>query len=220
MGMKIEPEHRLLLDDTQRALGHALLRFQHLEHALKVVVTARFVANAPGETAHALKVRRDLVAVSPLGWLKEEFLAKYVKPEGASDDERELDKAAAKGHIAFRTSVTIPAQEHAALAAQLSIVHERRNVVVHHFFEMHDLHTAESCTNALEFLAETHQLLDTHSEEVIRYVRRLCEAQVELGKYLLLPDVMNSFLQALAPTKKKRRKKPSGSKQVEKIAPQ
>lgn len=165
------PEISPLQRDVQQALGRALLRLQHLEQVLKALVLPRFVSAAPSAAAVGFQKRTDEVMSSPLGWLKEELLAKYVRPEGTEADDMELDRAAQKGHLSFRLQISIPPQDHARLEQHLNIVHERRNRVVHHFLETFDLLTDESCESALHYLHETHQLLDAHQGEILAFAK-------------------------------------------------
>lgn len=211
--MSDEPEHLPIQRDVQRAIGRALLRLQHLEGVLKGLLVGRFVSGAPGQAEAGVKQRLELVRGSPLGWLKEELLGKYLQPEGVPADESELDKAAARGHIAFRFSVGLPAQDHASLAHHLSVVHERRNVVVHHFLDNFDLQSRESCTAALAYLEETHQLLDTHQGEVLQFAEWAAGLHQVMAKQLERPE-FTALLHAgreelVPPAKKKRRRRAS-----------
>lgn len=167
--MNNEPELSTLRRDVQRAIGHALLRFQHLERVLKGLLTGRFLSGASGQVEASAKLRLEQVMNSPLGWLKEELLKKYLHPQGNVADERELENAAARGHVAFRFHLELPLQEHANLSQHLSILHDRRNVVVHHFLDKFDLQTLDSCASALAYLQETHQLIDTHQGAVLQF---------------------------------------------------
>lgn len=209
--MSSEPEHLPLQRDVQRAIGRALLRFQHLERVLKGLLVGRFMSGAPGQAEVGAQQRQELVRSSPLGWLKEELLGKYLQPEGAPADESELDKAAARGHIAFRFSVGLPAQDHASLSRHLTVVHERRNVVVHHFLDNFDLQSRESCTAALAYLEETHQLLDTHQGEVLQFAEWAAGLHEVMARQLARPE-FTALLQAgreelATPAEKNRRKR-------------
>ena len=211
--MSDESEHLPVQRDVQCAIGRALLRFQHLEKVLKGLLVGRFVSGAPGQADAGAKQRLELVSSSPLGWLKEELLGRYLQPEGAPVDESELDKAAARGHIAFRVSVGLPAQDHASLSQHLSVVHERRNVLVHHFLDKFDLQTHEGCAAALAYLDETHELLDTHQGEVLRFAEWAAGLHQVMVRQLERPE-FTALLQAgrgeqAPPTKNKRRRRAS-----------
>lgn len=193
--MSSEPELLPLQRDVQRAIGRALLRFQHLERVLKGLVAGRFMSGAPGQAEASAKQRREQVMSSPLGWLKEELLGKYLHPQGHVADESELEKAAAKGHIAFRFNIEVPPEDHASLSQHLLVVHERRNVVVHHFLDNFDLQSRESCTAALMYLEETHRLLDTHQGEVLQFAEWAAGMNQVMARQLQAPQLA-AFLEA------------------------
>ncbi|RJP65765.1 MAG: hypothetical protein C4535_14580 [Comamonadaceae bacterium] len=208
--MSNEPELLPLQRDVQRAIGRALLRFQHLERVLKGLVAGRFTSAMPGQAEAAAKQRLEQVMNSPLGWLKEELLGKYLNPEGNVADESELDKAAARGHIAFRFNLEVPAQDHASLSQHLSVVHERRNVVVHHFLDTFDLQSRESCSAALAYLEETHQLLDTHQGEVLLFAEWAAKMNQVMARQLQGPEfaaLLQAGREELAPPPKKKRRR-------------
>ncbi len=153
------------------------------------------MSGAPGQAEASAKQRREQVMSSPLGWLKEELLGKYLHPQGHVADESELEKAAAKGHIAFRFNIEVPPEDHASLSQHLSVVHERRNVVVHHFLDNFDLQSRESCTAALTYLEETHQLLDTHQGEVLQFAEWAAGMNQVMARQLQAPQLAD-FLEA------------------------
>lgn len=169
--MRDQPDITELRRDVHHGLGRALLRFQHLEQTLKSLVVARFISVAPSAMCSGWQKRQEEVMTSPLGWLKEELLAKMVRPEGVEMNEAEMDNATKKGHAAFRFHISIPVEVHACIERHLAVVHERRNQVVHHFLDAFDMQTIESCEAAKEFLLESHVILDTHQEKVIDFAK-------------------------------------------------
>lgn len=208
--MSHDPKSQPLITDIQCALGRALLRCQHLERVLKALVVGRFISTAPGDMAAGTSKRQELVKGSPLGWLKEELLSKYLRIEGSAEDDSELDKAEAKGHLAFRFNIQVPHEMHTALSHDLSVVHQRRNQLVHHFLEKFDLQTTESCEAALKYLDETHQLFDAHISKVWEFARWAFEGHQIVAIHLQSPE----FQEALhakptpPPTKKDSRRSP------------
>lgn len=182
--MPDEPDIHVHQREVQRLLGRALLRFQHLEGLLKKLVLARFVSSGPQQVAARFQKRIDDVMASPLGWLKDELFEKYVQPEGTPSDESELDKAAAKGHMAFQSRLSIPPHEHNRLKESLSAVHSRRNQVVHHFLDLYDLQSVQCCQDAHVFLEETHRLLDLHQEEFLEFARLVSQVHGVVASFI------------------------------------
>lgn len=204
--MSHDPHSQSLLTDIHCSLGRALLRCQHLERMLKGLVSNRFVSLAPEDMKTGYEARQKLVKESPLGWLKEELLAKYLSIEGSAEDDREIDKAGEKGHFAFRLNIKVPPEMHAALSRDLTVVHERRNLLVHHFLDKFDLQTAEGGEASLAYLNETHQLLDTHLDNIWEFAKRAHEWHLMVATHLQSPE-FRAALHAKPPEPKKKRRK-------------
>lgn len=192
--MSGESEIQVHQREVQRLLGRALLRFQHLEGLLKKLVVVRFVSAGPQQIADGFKKRLDEVMASPLGWLKEELFEKYVRPEGVQPDESELDKAVAKGHMAFQNRLSIPQAEHKRLKESLSLVHSRRNQVVHHFLDQFDLQSVKCCQGAQDFLEETHRLLDLHQEEFLEFAKSVSHIHGAIASFMQTPEFGEALL--------------------------
>ena len=180
--------------NVHQGLGRALLRFQHLEQTLKNLVLPRFVSVAPTDIATAFNKRQDDVRSSPLGWLKEELLGKLVRPQGVEPDETEIDRAERKGHMAFRFFLSVPVEEHARIEHHLTVVHERRNHVVHHFLDAFDLQTMANCEAAAAYLDETHGLLDTHQNQVVDFARWAMQGLAQVAQAMQGPEFSAALL--------------------------
>lgn len=198
--------------EIQRELGRALLRFQQLEKVLKSLVVGRFLSAAPENLKMGLEGRTVEVMGSPLGWLKDELLEKYIRPQGVEVDEREIDKAEAKGHLAFRHQLNIPRADHNRLKEHLTAVHARRNLVVHHFLDSFDLKTLEGCRDAQVYLAETHDLLDVNQRGILEFAEWVAGVQGILAAFMKTPefrDVLFSAPEGASETKSERKRRPS-----------
>lgn len=210
--------------EVQRELGRALLRFQQLEKALKALVVGRFLSAAPENLKKGLEGRTVEVMGSPLGWLKDELLEKYVRPQGVEVDEREIDKAAAKGHLAFRHQLSIPHADHNRLKEHLTAVHARRNQVVHHFLDSFDLKTSEGCSDAQVYLAETHGLLDVNQKEILEFAEWVAGVQGILAGFMKTPEFRDALFSApegaseAKPKRKRPRSKQRGTTQQDSSA--
>lgn len=210
--MSHDPQSHSLLTDIHCLLGRALLRCQYLERMLKGLVVGRFVSLAPKDMKASYEARQKLVKESPLGWLKEELLAKYLSVEGSPEDDREINKAEDKGHFAFRLNIKIPPEMHAALSRDLTVVHERRNLLVHHFLDSFDLQTTEGCEASLTYLKETHQLLDTHLGNIWEFAKCAYEGHQMVAAHLQSPEFQAALhAKPPAPKKKRRKRKPAAA---------
>jgi hypothetical protein len=222
--MSDAPSVRPFQQEVQRELGRALLRFQQLENALKVLVVGRFASAIPENFEKGLEGRTVEVMGSPLGWLKDELLERYVRPQGAVVDEREIDKAAAKGHVAFRHQLSIPHADHSRLKEHLTAVHARRNQLVHHFLDSFDLKTPDSCRDAQAYLGETHRLLDINQKELLQLAEWVAGVQGVLARFMETPEFVDNMLPAPGgasetdPKRKRRRSKKKGTAQQDSTA--
>jgi hypothetical protein len=192
--MSDQPDLAELQRNVHLGLGRALLRFQHLEQTLKSLVLPRFVAVAPSDMPNGFQKRRAEVTSSPLGWLKEELLGKLIRPQGIELDESEMNRAERNGQFAFRLNLSVSIEEHSRIERHLTIVHGRRNRVVHHFLDDFDLQSNHSCEAAISFLEETHGLLDTHQGQVIEFAKWAMQGLAHMAQAMQGPEFFAALL--------------------------
>lgn len=213
---KVAPSPELVAQnrEVQRLLGRCLLRIQHVERVLKVIVAGHHVFGSGADTAEHMKRRAADVAKLGLGDLVDLLLEDVVhvpaeggNAEGDADlqpakkkskrsmsktallvqrQERGALKANGAGLPWFVTTVrlTTQAQEATAMGKRLQSLVKLRNRVVHHFSDEQDLRTVVGCENAIASLADAETLLLGHLEELKRWAASLAEAQ-EAGMRVL-----------------------------------
>lgn len=206
---KVAPSPELVVQnrEVQRLLGRCLIRIQHVERVLKVIVAGHHVFGSGADTAEHMKRRAADVAKLGLGDLVDLLLEDviHVPAEGCNADadadlrpakrksKRSMSKTAllvqrqARGALKangaglpwFVTTVrfTTQAQEATAMGKRLQALVKLRNRVVHHFSDEHDLRTLVGCDKAIALLAEAETHLMGHLEELQRWAASLAEAQ-------------------------------------------
>ena len=186
--------------EVQRLLGRCLVRIQQYERSLKVLLAHHELAG-PAEALEAQQtLRAQKLSNQTLGQLAGLLFETFVVPEGF---ERELlpEDKIPTDRISFAHSVRIakaPEQWAQTKAAVQELV-ALRNDLVHHFLARFDLWDEQGCTEAIAFLQEAFQRIDTHFQEVRAWLMTLHKAREAMASFVQSEVYLNLLIYGINP---------------------
>lgn len=194
---KLGPE---IQREVQRLLGRCMVRIQQYEKSLKVLLAHHELAG-PAETLQAQQTQRaQKLSNQTLGQLAGLLFETFVVPEGF---ERELlpDDKIPTDQISFAHSIRItqaPEQWEQTKAAIQELV-TLRNDLVHHFLYRFDLWDEQVCMDAMAYLQEAYQRIDTHYQELRAWLMTLHQGRVVLASFVQSDAYLNLLIYGINP---------------------
>ncbi|CAN7331162.1 hypothetical protein LJR074_001842 [Acidovorax sp. LjRoot74] len=194
---KLGPEIQL---EVQRLLGRCMVRIQQYEKSLKVLLAHHELAG-PAETLEVQQtLRAQKLSNQTLGQLAGLLFETFVVPEGF---ERELlpEDKTPTDRISFAHSFRItqaPEQWEQTKAAIQELV-SLRNELVHHFLYRFDLWDEQGCINAMAYLQEAFQRIDTHYQELRAWLMTLHQGRVALASFVQSDAYLNLLINGINP---------------------
>ena len=194
---KLGPE---IQREVQRLLGRCMVRIQQYEKSLKVLLAHHELAG-PAETLQAQQTQRaQKLSNQTLGQLAGLLFETFVVPEGF---ERELlpEGKTPTDRISFAHSFRItqaPEQWEQTKAAIQELV-TLRNDLVHHFLYRFDLWDEQGCIDAMAYLQEAYQRIDTHFQELRAWLMTLHQGRVALASFVQSEVYLDLLINGINP---------------------
>lgn len=186
--------------EVQRLLGRCMVRIQQYEKSLKVLL-AHHEFVGPAETLETQQTQRaQKLSNQTLGQLAGLLFETFVVPEGF---ERELlpEDKTPTDRISFAHSFRItqaPEQWEQTKAAIQELV-SLRNELVHHFLYRFDLWDEQGCMDAVAYLQEAFQRIDTHYQELRTWLMTLHQGRVVLASFVQSDAYLNLLIYGINP---------------------
>jgi OST-HTH/LOTUS domain len=167
--------------DVQRLLGRCMLRLQQYEWLLKTIV-AHGEISGPVRDLEAIRVARvESAARKTLGTLIGEFLgSSLVSGEAQDRPEAEGEGPGDLPFVSIRIGLRFHLEDFADAEADLKDLVLLRNMLVHHFIELHDPWTAEGCRRAQEALAADYHRIDQSYERLREWAKDMEQSRQQL----------------------------------------
>lgn len=161
---KLGPE---IQRDVQRHLGRCMLRLQQYENALKTLLAHHEAAGTVEEIKAQPAIRAEKLSGQTLGNLANLMFESFVVPEGF---ERELlpeDKVVSDKILFSHSSrVTLAPEQWLRMKAAVQQLVTMRNGLVHGFLQRFNLWDEQGCADALVYLQEAFQRIESHYQEL------------------------------------------------------
>jgi hypothetical protein len=181
--MKLETQQH----EVQRRLGRCMLRLQQYERLLKAIV-GRIAVAGPLEQLQAEQDKQTVrMGRKTLGALVGIFTGKHLVAESAEVKTEANDDAGRSQEVAWASmsfNISMPAEVHAQIKADLAELVQLRNELVHHFIERFDISNEESCRAASAYLDACYERIECDCHRLKAWATRLGEAQAKLAKFV------------------------------------
>ncbi|MDI1258284.1 hypothetical protein [Aquabacterium sp.] len=174
--------------EVQRRLGRCLLRLQQYELLLKAIV-AHHELEGPADKLESLQAEKVAKQTKQtLGGLVTQLTGSFLsvrRPERHNDDVAGPNAdVGLVGWISFRTKIEMPEVEHARLVRELGELVQMRNELVHHFIERFDVWTLVGCTQALEYLLSSYEVIDRHYASLASWAKAMENGRALTSSFL------------------------------------
>lgn len=186
--------------EVQRRLGRCMLRLQQYERLLKAMVGGIAVAS-PLEQLQAIQEKQTVrLRKKTLGALVGMFTGKLLvanpaKVKAEANDDAGRSEAGAWASMSF--NISMPAEVHAQIKADLAELVQLRNDLVHHFIERFDISNEDSCRAASAYLDACYERIDRDCQRLKVWAIRLGEAQARLAKFVQSDEFEKAFVHGI-----------------------
>lgn len=179
------PERR----EIDRLFGQCLLRLQSFELLMKaIVVTHRLSGSA--EMLEQLQAQRIAeTRRKTMGALAGDLMGNFLVPEGQQGSRDGLEDGPA---LSFLMQIRLPADEFSQIEAEHRELIAKRNALVHHFLEEHDLRSEEGCRAAARDISATIDRVARANDELIELAAGMDRARKAFAELLASPDFRDS----------------------------
>lgn len=178
---------RALRREVEGLLGRCLLRFQHCERLLKLIVSHHEISG-PADTLEKARTARAIqTSGKTMGNLRRDILRSFlVSGETDDSDEDLLVNSEVAPSVSFRMTLNFPEEDFDRIETELKEFVDLRNDLVHHFIDQHDLHDLDGCRGARDALIAADGRIDHHLGQVSGWAGDLRES------FRLMAEALNS----------------------------
>lgn len=179
------PDERLtgLRQEIDGLLGRCLLRLQAVELLAKSIVAKHQVASSDANLEKAWAARGSQTQGKTFGMLIGEMMGSFIVTEV---QQGVPDGAPA---FAFKYQVAVSHADFERIKADFGELVKRRNDLVHHFLQQHDLTTEEGCLAAQERLSADLDRFTRAHEDMKGRVMEMEETRKHLAAQLASPEI-------------------------------
>ena len=190
-----------LQQDIQRKLGRCMLRLQQYEKMVKVLA-ANFEIEGPAEKLQDIRKKREAaLANQTLGGLVTALSGTYLSPRPA-DGEAEAEWEPPNDQqiwLRMQMRISLGPEDHEQLVSGLRELVGLRNRLVHHFIDMFDLASMQSCLAAGAFLDNSYAQIDLHCTQAQDWLRTMDESRRPLASFMASDTWSDWFFHGIQP---------------------
>jgi hypothetical protein len=146
-----DPDARSTRNEVEHLFGQCLLRFQAYELLMKAIVAEHRVSGSTAQPKDVLTRHADDTRRKTMGLLMGDMMGSFLVPEGGEGLPEETTESSGSS-FAMLLQIVLPSDEFARLETEHRALVERRNSLVHHFLEEHDLLSEPGCHSACQAL--------------------------------------------------------------------
>lgn len=189
------PEHDALTTraDVELLFGQCLLRFQAYELLMKALLAAHRVSASIPQPNDPLTVHVDDTGRKTMGSLVGDMVGSLIVPKGREGVSQATDEASASS-AAMTLQIALPPDEFARIEAEHRALVSRRNSLVHHFLDDHDLRSEAGCQNAYQALLVAFEHVTRAYVELRGFAMNVDDMRSRLAEILMTPEVRDSIV--------------------------
>lgn len=184
MAPDIAPPHER--HDIDRLFAQCLLGLQALEHRMKAIVSTHRLSGS-AEMLEQLQAQRIAeTRRKAMGALAGDLMGNLFVPDGHQGSRDVSEDGPA---FSFLLQIALPAEEFSRIQADYQELIAKRNALVHHFLELHDLQTEEGCRAAVRHISATIDLVVSVNDELDELAASFDPARKAFAEKLASPDI-------------------------------
>lgn len=174
--------------EIERLIGQCLLRLQAFELRMKAIV-ATYRLSGSAEMLEQLQAQRIAeTRRKTMGALVGDLMGNFLVPEGYQGSRDGSEDGPA---ISFLMQIALPTNEFSRIQAEHRELIAKRNALVHHFLEEHDLRSEEGCRAAARDISATIDRVACANDELTELAAGMDQARKAFAEQLASPDVRN-----------------------------
>lgn len=186
---------------VQHKLGGCLLRLQQYELLLKVVVVNTDLA---GEPARLEAIRDGQVAgvqKSTMGGLVSLLMGGYLRKEDEpAPAEETSDKSPGNTFwFSLQQRMVMNSERYEAIKAELKVLVDLRNDLVHHLLERFDLGQLDRSEAAVAYLDQSRTIIDTHYQTLRTWAEQMDHIRALTASFMDSPAFKEMLIDGIAP---------------------
>ncbi|AXI50462.1 MULTISPECIES: OST-HTH/LOTUS domain-containing protein [unclassified Sulfitobacter] len=182
--------------EIERLLGQCLLRLQAFELRLKAIVATHRLSG-PADLLEQLRAQRiDETRRKTMGGLVGDLMGNVLVPEGQQGLRDEAEDAPA---FSFLMQIALPADEFSRIEAEHRKLTAKRNALVHHFLEEHDLLSEEGCRVAKRDISGIIERVTRADKKLDVLAADMDQVRKVFAEHLASPDVRDWFVSGRHP---------------------
>lgn len=186
--------------DVQRLLGRCLLRLQQYERLMKAMLAHHELAG-PVDTLEAQRASRvEKLSDKSLGTLVKALFETYAVVDGYERDLLPEDKVPTdRVSMAMSFRMTMDPERLAQTRSAVEDLVAMRNELVHHFLDLFDLGSDDSCTAAVRHLQDCYGRIDRHFDELAGWARTMDKVRAMAASLFQSGPVHDMVVNGIAP---------------------
>lgn len=171
--------------EIERLFGQCLLRLQTFELLMKAIVATHRLSGS-AEMLEQLQAQRIAeTRRKTMGALAGDLMGNFLVPEGQQGPRDGSEDGPA---LSFLMQIALPADEFSRIEAEHRELIAKRNALVHHFLEEHDLRSEEGCRAAARDISATIDRVARANDELIELAACMDQTRKAFAELLASPD--------------------------------
>lgn len=198
-----DPSTRLaeLQRTVQHKLGGCLLRLQQYELLLKAMMANTDLAGEPDQLQAMRDERVAAVRKTTLGGLVSLLTGNYLSAESGSTPV-EFDAANPSSStvwFSFQQRMVMSADRYEAIKAELKVMVDLRNDLVHHLLERFDLGQLDRSEAAVAYLDQSRTIIDTHYQTLRTWAEQMDHVRAFAASFMDSQAFKDMLIDGIAP---------------------
>ncbi len=193
-----EPDARSTRNDVEHLFGQCLLRFQSYELLMKAIVAEHRVYGSTAQPKDVLTRHADDTRRKTMGHLMGDMMGSFLVPEGGEGLPEETIESSGSS-FAMLLQIVLPSDEFARLETEHRALVERRNSLVHHFLEEHDLLSEAGCHSACQVLVVALDHVNRAYSDLCGFALELDTTRKAMTEMLMTSEVRDWIASARPP---------------------
>lgn len=186
---------------VQHKLGGCLLRLQQYELLLKAMVANMDLAGEPAQLQAVRDERVAGVQRTTLGGLVSLLTGNYLGAESdsAPTESDATSPSSSTVWFSFQQRMVMSADRYEAIKAELKVLVDLRNELVHHLLERFDLGQLDRSEAAVAYLDQSRAIIDTHYQTLRNWAEQMDHVRKFAASFMDSPAFKEMLIDGIAP---------------------
>ncbi|KQV96216.1 OST-HTH/LOTUS domain-containing protein [Pelomonas sp. Root1237] len=186
---------------AQHKLGGCLLRLQQYERLLKAMVANMDLAGEPDQLQAVRDERVAGVQKTTLGGLVSLLTGNYLSAESGSApaESDATNRSSSTLWFSFQQRMVMSADRYEAIKAELKVLVDLRNELVHHLLERFDLGQLDRSEAAVAYLDQSRAIIDKHYQTLRTWAEQMDHVRAFAASFMDSPAFKEMLIDGIAP---------------------